>query len=166
MKTVSLTLAILIVLAVGGLAQQPGSAQAGNPTISLSISSAQDTVKSGSPITVKVAITNVSGHRIGFPWLSDAGWNFELIVRDSHGNPVSPASRNARRKDGRLDVKIRTGEGVAHYLQPGESETHEFNVSDLKNLAQPGEYTIQVQRADPETKVVVKSNMITVAVTP
>jgi hypothetical protein len=41
-----------------------------------------------------------------------------------------------------------------------------ISVSDLYDLSKPGQYTIQVRRWDDETKTWVKSNTLTVTVTP
>ena len=48
----------------------------------------------------------------------------------------------------------------------GEERTQVVSVSDLYDLSKPGQYTIQVRRWDDDTKTWVKSNTITVTVTP
>jgi len=167
MKIAHSTLAALIVFTCAAPSQQAGSAQGTNPTFSLSISAAQEVVKSGSAVTVQVVLTNISDHKIGFPWLlGHPAWNYELNVRDSQGNAVQPAPRNWVDKDGRHHARIRAGSVTALSLEPGEAMKHEFDVRDFKTLAQPGKYTIQVQRTDDESKSEVKSNTLTVTVTP
>lgn len=51
-------------------------------------------------------------------------------------------------------------------MKPGETMTDRVNVSKVYDLTQPGRYTIQFQRLDPETKTFVKSNEITVTLRP
>lgn len=41
-----------------------------------------------------------------------------------------------------------------------------FILNRFYDLSNPGKYTIQVQRMDPDSKVLVKSNIITVTITP
>ena len=51
-------------------------------------------------------------------------------------------------------------------LLPGESWRDLILMKNLYDLSQPGQYTIQVRRWDDETKTWVKSNTLTVTVTP
>jgi hypothetical protein len=55
---------------------------------------------------------------------------------------------------------------VGKTYAPAEERTQIIVVNDLYDLRQPGQYTIQVRRWDDETKTWVKSNTITVTVTP
>ena len=50
-------------------------------------------------------------------------------------------------------------------IQPGKSLTDVIIVNKMFDLSQPGKYSIQAQRADPDSKIVVNSNIITVTVT-
>ena len=56
--------------------------------------------------------------------------------------------------------------GGSTKMKPWETMTDRVNVSKLYDLTQPGRYTIQFQRLDPETKTFVKSNEITVTLRP
>ncbi len=53
------------------------------------------------------------------------------------------------------------------YRNPGPGETDEtsFDVNKLYAPLAPGKYTIQVERTDEETNLVVKSNILAVEVT-
>ena len=94
MRIVLLTLAALVASAAAAPSQQSGSGQGTKPTFSLSISTTQDVVKSGSAVTVKVVLTNTSDHKLSFIWsVGDEGRNYELNVRDGEGNPAQPAPR-------------------------------------------------------------------------
>jgi len=50
--------------------------------------------------------------------------------------------------------------------KPGEERTEVIGVNELYDLSKPSQYTIQVRRWDDETKTWVKSNIVTVKVTP
>ena len=167
MKFALLTLAALVASAAAAPSQQSGSAQGANPTFSLSITATQDVIKARSAITVKVVLTNISDHKIGFLWFrGDAGGDDLLNVRDSQGNPVRPAPRTWVGEDGRHYARIRHHGAFYDYLEPGQAEKGELDVSKSYILTQPGKYMIQVQRTDDESKSVVKSNTVTVTVTP
>ena len=56
--------------------------------------------------------------------------------------------------------------GTLVSLKPSQDWRNTLRVSDLYDLSKPGQYTIQVRRWDDETKTWVKSNTITVTVTP
>ena len=69
--------------------------------------------------------------------------------------PPDPSSMAAARAAGTLVS-----------LDPGQDWRNTIRVSDLYDLSKPGQYTIQVRRWDDETKTWVKSNAVTVTVTP
>jgi hypothetical protein len=50
-------------------------------------------------------------------------------------------------------------------LEAGKTLKRQLNASKLYDMTAPGSYTIQVQRRDPETDTMVKSNTITVTIT-
>jgi hypothetical protein len=60
----------------------------------------------------------------------------------------------------------RRGDPLVPSYFPGDERSEVIAVNDLYDLSKPGEYTIQVRRWDDETKTWVKSNTLTVAVTP
>lgn len=61
-------------------------------------------------------------------------------------------------------MRIRTGSGYSMKIAPGETAKDEIVIQDQVDLSQPGEYTIQLERVDPATKVLVKSNKVTLTV--
>jgi hypothetical protein len=63
-------------------------------------------------------------------------------------------------------ARVVVGKLVDVPVKTGKSFTYPLNVNELYDLSHPGKYTIQVQRMDPDSKVLVKSNTITVTVTP
>ena len=155
-----------------------GQARGGSPavkeTIALTLSASEDMVKTGSPITVTVALKNVSDHEILY-WrenTSDAGGSeYKVDVWDDKSFTARETKFGLALK-GRSDSTSLTPDtpvdssGGWLTLKPGEGLTDKLNVSKLYDLSQPGKYSIQIRRFDEETKSFVKSNKITVTVTP
>jgi hypothetical protein len=159
-------LAALVAFA-GGAARPAASSHpaAAHAALSVRISAPHSTVKLGVPIRLRIALTNVSDHQIGFPWLVDVSQDYELSVWTGQGNRVKHKRRAWADKAGRHHTRIRGGSGYAAYLEPGQTLKGEVDVSESYDLSQPGKYTIQASRYDYETKTWVKSNTITITVT-
>jgi len=142
------------------------------PAISLKLNAVQDVVKAGAPVLVKVATTNVSDHKITvvFRTMGCALISFGFDVRDENGDPAldGPFERRlkAERDPTATNVKPMTGNAAFVELAPGETFDRETGVDCRHDLTRPGKYRIRVVKIDDETKTVVKSNMITVTVTP
>jgi hypothetical protein len=123
-------------------------------------------VTAGSDIFIKVHLTNISRHNLALGYDSDSRTNVTL----SHTYEVRDSSGRVAQKRPINHPEIVTGHGwPARILKPHESMdiTGDF-ISRLYDLSQPGDYTIQLSRAvsdDPKNGVV-KSNVITVTVTP
>jgi len=131
----------------------------------------------GGKVAIEVTTKNTSNH-----WLNERTASdkrdlqrfFRVDVQDSQGGtpPESDFGLSVGNRDnvppkylpgnanpGRGDVA-----GATYNL--GEERTQVVSVSDLYDLSKPGQYTIQVRRWDDETKTWVKSNTLTVTVTP
>jgi hypothetical protein len=154
------------------VAQSP-STQATQPVISLTLSSAQNSVKAGSPILVKVVMTNISGHGIGITEETH-GRDYHIEVRDEKGK-LPPDTKLGSVWNGNhpvvhpelLSPSDLSGNLISGTMPAGEKQNTGLDVSRFYDMSQPGKYSIQVQRADPENpSIVVKSNTITVTVTP
>ncbi len=140
------------------------------PPFSITISTETPTVKAGSGLSIKISITNTSNHDINAtsayfmgPYaFMDAGYDEE--VRDSKGNlakskqPPMPGADDPVVIDS-VRIKI---------LKPGETTGSITGVSPDYDISQPGEYFIQLSKriSDNPKDGVVKSNKITVTVTP
>jgi hypothetical protein len=107
--------------------------------------SAPSEVKSGSAVAVQIKIRNTSDTAIGFEPMEAP---YVVIVRDVHGNPSSDTEkgRKMREKQRELFSPLNRGSAFLLPLQPGESITHEWTVSDLYDMSRPGSYSIQLQR--------------------
>jgi hypothetical protein len=87
---------------------------------------------------------------------------YEYDVRDDGGNLVPKAVRSAPEEGNGWS-------GIPRAIKPGETcEARGGSIDHLYDMTRPGKYTIQVSRRisnDPKDGVV-KSNIITVTVTP
>lgn len=151
-------------------AQNTTKTQNVTATFSVTISPEKPTVKVGSPVWLVATIENKSDHdlpvyRVISSDTDQGGWVYTVDVRDDKGvaRPETKFYRFAQGRD--PDVAKRTSVWATK-VKPGETTADRVNVSKLYDLNQPGKYTIQFQRLDPQTKTFVKSNEITVTVTP
>jgi hypothetical protein len=146
--------------------------------LSLSIKADSDAARPNLPVDVLVDTKNVSTHSIVLRRQERAqdpamlGSVFRIDVLDSQGNaPIetglsqSTNNRADTPPDSALMISARAA-GTVLSIGPGEVWRNTIRVSDLYDLSKPGQYTIQVRRWDDETKTWVKSNTITVTVTP
>lgn len=158
-------------------AQEPAA------TFTILISAKQSTAQTGSEIKVNVSLKNISDHPI---WVYvDKGAaaemeGYSVEVRDSQGRLQRTSryywsiGRFIRGKvpkgsehdypDNQYDGPSVGGGGKVN-PDPGETKASWFDVNKLYAPLKPGEYTVQVQRIDEETKTTVKSNVLTLTVT-
>jgi|ERR1035437_1914868 hypothetical protein len=146
--------------------------------LSLEIKATNDIIKSGGLVDVLVSTNNVSARRIVLRRQEQAqdtgmlGSVFRVDVLDSLSSPP-PETEFGQSKSNRADtppdpasmVAARAA-GTLVSLKPGQDWRNTIRVSELYDLSKPGQYTIQVRRWDDETKTWVKSNPLTVTVTP
>ena len=127
-------------------------------------------------VYVEVITENTSNHKL-FLWTErlsteQAGSVYKVDIHDSNG--MSPPEMEFGRQTkifdeappsaGPTSTPRQLGERMR--LLPGESWRDLILMKNLYDLSQPGQYTIQVRRWDDETKTWVKSNTLTVTVTP
>lgn len=139
--------------------QEPSSPEKAETPFTLSIASPQDTIKAGSEVSLLPEVLNTSDHVIVFDPIPS---KLDIWVRDSQGN-LAPLTRKGQEFRKHSDE---TG-GGALQMRPGDTAyLGEVMVDKLYDLTRPGKYTIQVSRVDDATKTWVKSNTITITVTP
>lgn len=130
-------------------------------SFTLYISTDEDTVRAGDNILLNVLAANTSDHQITY----DAALTKDDIqVRDAQGKlaPLTKDGRALRAELGRPGSTYNLrGIGAGDTLPLGD-----IAVGAFYDLRQPGDYTIQILRFDDETKTWVKSNAITLTVTP
>ncbi len=134
--------------------------------------------KVGAPMPLQVITKNVSTHSIVLRRQEHEhdramlGSVFRVDVQDTQGNPAAetPLGESKKLRDQSPPVPAAMASaraaGTLICLKPGEDWRNTIRVDDLYDLSKPGQYTIQVRRWDDETKTWVRSNTITVTVTP
>jgi hypothetical protein len=124
----------------------------------ITISTPEPTIKAGSALLLEMFLTNGLDHPAV---IDNALTKYDVEVLDSHGK-LAPLTTNGQD----LRKKIGWGGGPRFTVQPGDDLRGGVYVDKLYDISRPGQYTIQVARTDEDSKVVVKSNTITVNVTP
>jgi len=144
----------------------------------LDLSADETTVKKTVPVDVLVVTKDVSAHKITIRRQALShdsamlGSSFRVDVQDVEGNtPLDAALGQSTNHLGEAPPEAASmaaarAAGTLVSLKPGQDWRNTIRVSDLYDLSKPGQYTIQVRRWDDETKTWVKSNKITVTVTP
>jgi hypothetical protein len=164
----------LVILSVGILCGSIRGKTAPQPSVALTISADQDSVKAGAPVRVKAFLENKTNHDIPMALDASGGKAFPLEVRDAQGNlaPETPLgyvwNGNQTNLDAdRVSPKELSGNLVFGSLKAGDRAKREMDVSKFYEMKQPGKYTIQARALDPEnSSITVKSNTITITVTP
>jgi hypothetical protein len=184
---------ISTLLVLVGLADAQGI-PAVKPSFSVATSATRAEVKIGTPIVLKLTMTNISDHDLRFsvrvlqcpPLISR--WvevrQVQVQLYDSEGNPVpltlyggvvqgrsgEYASRRAKvplhGKGAREQGVGCGGGGTLGVLKPGESLTEDADLSKEFELRSPGRYTVYAQRWDEDRKAQVKSDRISLTVKP
>lgn len=118
-------------------------------------------VSPGSRVPVNMLVTNTSDHEIVY---DTATTKIEIEVRDARGGLATLT------EGGRSRLRYLGTPGSSYNRSPiGAGDTLAVSAEDvgvLYDLRGPGKYTVQVSRFDNETKTWVKSNTITLTVTP
>jgi len=171
---------LILLVMVGGVlvsgrirAQDANAAQQVPPPFTLSIVPVAPTVKSGSDVFVDVTMENKSDHDLRVTIGDDkAGREYHIDVWDEQG-ATPPETKFSRMLHHRLTPEEEaTGPQALTFtllfdaLAPGKSITNRVRVSKMYDLGKPGKYSVQVVRFGEDSKTLVKSNKITVTVTP
>jgi hypothetical protein len=188
LRSLLLLMATLVALVCMSIAQDD------KPEFSIAIS-APPSVKTGSFVAVNITLTNISDHDIKLDDDAHGERNFDLDVRDSQGTPPPEtlylkASRGESQGAG-PSALVLTQKYIIRDLKPGKTTKEEAWLSQVFDL-KPGMYTVTFRRADYhftphdvmrtlteqegqpyrgtppplKPKAIVKSNTITITVTP
>lgn len=131
---------------------------------SIQINTSKQTVKAGSAVSIQILMTNTGSHEVDCTSTpkDDLDRAYQYDVRDSSGQTVAAVERN-------VPEESNGGWGRPRSIKPGETcEAFGEFISNSYDLSKPGTYSIQVSRrisSDPKDGVV-KSNIITITVTP
>lgn len=156
-----LTIVLAYSLYAGAQGQQSG--------ISVTLAALKNTVRLGSPIKVRVTVTNTSGKNVALARSlgdEEAEFNFDFRVIDSRG-------KKAIESEHRKQVKGEGSSAVTHSnqivpLRPGEAITEMTDISKLYDLGHSGVYKIRVNRTLPAELGggTVLSNQIRITIVP
>jgi hypothetical protein len=138
--------------------------QSPQPRFLITISTPQAVVRSGGEVKVKIALKNISDHEISVSRSigEDQGeLHNDILVTDEHAKLLT--KKKATTSDPNFVIVDST---IFVRLRPGDVFKDGIIVSNSHDVTKPGKYTIQVERLDDESKILVKSNTIIVTVTP
>jgi hypothetical protein len=135
------------------------------PPFSLTITTPHPEVKAGSGVRVDLTLTNNSDRVAEFQFTGSLCDYAAVEVRDSAGNLVPDTEVKSKSDCAHQEI---TGANGMYRLKPNESKRDTIAVSMFSDMSKPGEYSVQVMWKAPKEfdSVVVKSNTITVTVTP
>jgi hypothetical protein len=134
-------------------------AQETKPSFSASILAPQTTLASGSDIRIDITLKSESNELVFVGYLRGLPEIAGIVVHRSDGSAVEPKE----------DFKLRPGmkiSGFAAAIPPGKSVTEAINLSRWFDLIVPGKYEVQLQKGDHVSGSIVKSNTLTIEVTP
>jgi hypothetical protein len=169
------TLSLLgtVLAALGTAAGQRPNTLATQPGTSLTISALQDSVKTGSPVRVRVTLKNRSNHDVVVA-TEVSGLDCQVEVRGADGRLAADTKLGyiwnghvASPDTSRISPQDLNGNAIFTTLNAGKTLTWELDAARLYDMRQPGKFTIQVQKRDPENaSILLKSNRVAVTVTP
>jgi hypothetical protein len=145
------------------------------PSLSMTISTTPIVVNAGTDVKIEIIIKNISDHDVGVdksPGENSGEKHTKVEVRDDKGKLVRETGyKRALEGNGGYDevsgrIIIPMGSNMGVLLKPGETVKDGLSVNKLYYLDKPGKYTIQCQRFEDESSTWVKSNTITITVTP
>jgi hypothetical protein len=167
---------LMFILAISTLEALVPWVEAQSSTLATTV--VQNVVKAGSKIRVKIQFKNISDHDIN---LMSAPWDdkedhpetvgFRPIMVNAQGKEP-PLTKWGKQVFGRtepsdhLPPNLTLNAVTTFPLHPGQVYTSEVIVSDLYDLSVPGTYMVQVSRHDHDLKHDVKSNFVSITITP
>jgi hypothetical protein len=176
--------AIVALLGLGFAAYFTVAAQRVEQSFTLSLSTSQLTMRSGSELRVHAVLTNSTDHDIelvgdvGIAW---QGTDYVINVIDEYGDPAPDTALvlrwkgKVKEKDFYVDknglphghIYIQGGSNFGYTLKPGESHASDLTLTKYFDLTVPGKYTLQIIRTVPPQlgSGVVKSNKLVITVT-
>lgn len=163
---------LVLVLNAAGAVGEQAAPKDQKASFAMSLKLNESTATVHSEVRAKVEITNTSAERIWL-WQSRSGVSQYLVRavgRDGKSAQLTAKGKAFQKGEGVLRengkvVRVFPGSGRQVCLEPGETMKDEVFLDDLIDLSQPGTYTVEVERVDSATKVLVKANAVTLIVT-
>ena len=142
-----------LLIGVNGRAQLPITLPEEKPAISIALVAVQDKLKVGSPMILKVTVTNIINRTIGLSEGVRQG-PYRVEVSDSEGKlPPETDFGYARNGHNKLDdvfkrfgIQALQDNSVSFTLKPAQTKVNELDVLRFYNLIKPGQYAIYVKR--------------------
>jgi hypothetical protein len=137
----------------------------------MNISLKDTIVKQGAEIQIVVELTNTSAGRI-LLWRSRSGpppYTIRVLDREGRGAPMTAKGRAFQRgeavirENGKI-VRAFPGGGEQVAIEPNETVKDSVSIDDQFDISQPGTYAVQLERVDPVTKALSKSNIVSLTV--
>jgi hypothetical protein len=128
----------------------------------LIITGPQSQIRSGSPVPVRITLTNISDREITFSDTNrECDYKIEVIDQSSRTVPET-----AHKRELVCDGPLVLNRNVLVSLKPGQSTRDEIIVSNLYQMAAPGRYTVMVMRKVPKDmgQGRVTSNSVTITI--
>jgi len=134
------------------------------PAITLQLTARESSTRVGRPVAVRVTVVNDSDQPVTYNNTSIA-CNYSFKVLTGAGSPAPETDFKKRSNCRPADEPQLTGRNIVVTLNPGRSNSEELNVTELYDMSQPGQYSIQVERTFPGIGHFT-SNTVSVTVTP
>jgi hypothetical protein len=167
----SAALAMISIWGASWVGQESLSENRQRPAFTIRISRTQSTAAPGSEVAIDVELTNVADKEIQIVRVSGPPiYTFEAVDQNGKAAPLTPVGEAIA--SGRNCWKGKKGEmrcfaGGSAFVQrvaPGGKAHDEFVLSAYADLSAPNQYTVSLERIDPYTNLIVKSNAISVTV--
>jgi hypothetical protein len=155
-KPTYLLLALFICLSTKGVVR------AGERVFSLSSSLLSRTAQIGSPVDIKLKLTNVTDHAVTF-FDKNVDCDYSAEIHDDRGASVRETEYKRQLKCDAGDANARN---ILVRLQPQESRDEQITLTRFYELSRSGRYTVQAIRKVPKELGggTVKSNAITLTI--
>lgn len=150
----------------------PESDETKRPSFTMSISLKKDKVEPGERVEIDIELTNVSSKAIQVLQVGVGPPQYAFRVLDQNGRQapltvIGEAIVSGRSpykgKDGAMRIIV--GSSIRqNHVAPSRKMLDAFALSDYVDFGQAGRYTIHLERSDPATKLIVKSNAVSLTV--
>ena len=135
------------------------------PSISVSISTPNTTVRVGQPIPIRIDLKNTSNSEVRIGRVTSHGQaelDYEVVLLDSAGHPVPQTKYGDAAANRQVIIVSRELSPVA----PAETTVQRTELTKLFNITKPGTYTVRVGRRWPPMKGKIEwSNTLTLTIT-
>jgi hypothetical protein len=155
-------LAVLLLVSAGfALLAAPAPAP---KSPSFTISAPQSVVKSGTPLIVKLSLTNTSDHVLSWT-VGGPKPPIRTVVKNSNDKEVPETPYGLKVHGNEPHPLPFMGSVTMGILKPGASYGEETDLAKQYDLSKPGVYTVQMLWHENETHTWMESNTITITVT-